>query len=337
MLTEAESAADAVSRQLQSNEALVSKIGERLRDREPRLVLSCARGSSDHAATFGKYLIERYAGVPTVSFAPSISSVYAARQRMRGDVFIVLSQSGRSPDLLSAAQSAAEAGACVIAIVNTADSPLADIADQVIPVHAGTERSVAATKSYIATLAALVHLVAKWTQDTSLGGALDTLPDRLRDAWRLDWSAAVPLLVDANNLFVVGRGLGFGIAQEAALKFKETCRLHAEAYSAAEVRHGPMAIVQAGFPVFVFTQNDETRDSVASAIREFRRLDARVIVAGKEYENVTNLPVLDPAAVPAIEPILFVQTFYRMIDALAKARRCDPDHPPHLRKVTETR
>ena len=336
MLEEASSAPDAVAGQLRRNAALLHELGGRIRALSPRLVLTCARGSSDHAATYGKYLIERFAGVPTASFAPSISSVYARRQSLQGGLFIALSQSGRSPDILSAAQAAADGGALVLAIVNETDSPLAGVADVVVPVHAGPERSVAATKSYIGTLTALVGLVAAWTRDDGLGDALRDVPQRLREAWRLDWSQAVAPLLEAGSLFVVGRGLGLGIAQEAALKFKETCRLHAEAYSAAELRHGPIAIVEAGFPVLVLTQADETRDGVGSVIDELAGLGARVIAAGTEHQSAVSLPTLRTAA-PPLEPILLVQSFYRMVGALAVARGCDPDRPPHLRKVTETR
>lgn len=336
MLEEVATTPDVVARQLRANASLLQAVGARIRDLSPQVVLTCARGSSDHAATYGKYLIERIAGVPTASFAPSISSVYAKRQSIRGSLFVALSQSGRSPDLVSAAGAAAEAGAHVLAIVNEVDSPLAAAADTVVPVHAGPERSVAATKSFIGSLSALVHLVAAWTRDDDLDDALQALPGLLHEVGSLDWSAAVPPLTRASNLFVIGRGQGLGIAQEAALKFKETCRLHAEGYSAAEVRHGPMAIVEPGFPVFVLSQADETRVGVGAAIDDLVGLGARVISAGVAHDGATVLPTV-PAGSPSTEPILFVRSFYQMVDALAAARGCDPDNPPHLRKVTETR
>jgi len=143
--------------------------------------------------------------------------------------------------------SARAAGAHIVALVNAEDSPLAQLADDLIPLCAGTERSVAATKSYITSLAAIVQLVANWTRDAQLAAALQQAPELLERAWQLDWSAAVTHLTAANNLYVIGRGLGLAIAQEAALKFKETCGLHAEAVSAAELRHGPMALVGAAF------------------------------------------------------------------------------------------
>ena len=128
---------------------------------------------------------------------------------------------------------------------------------------------MAATKSYLASLAALLQLAAYWKQDSSLRAALDLLPDALREAWQCDWSAVTEGLVDATNLFVLGRGLGLGAAQEAALKFKETCSLHAEAYSSAEVKHGPMALVDRGFPVLAFAQPDETGAGTRAVVDEF--------------------------------------------------------------------
>jgi glucosamine--fructose-6-phosphate aminotransferase (isomerizing) len=335
MYEEAYSAPAIVDTQLQKNAHLVARIGSLLRDRNPQVVLTCARGSSDHAATYGKYLIETFAGIPTASFAPSISSIYAARQHMQGAVFLALSQSGASPDLLASATAAKEAGALVIALINVADSPLAELADEVLPLHAGTETSIAATKSYIATLTALAHLVAAWTDSVELSDALGALPAQLADARDLDWRPAVEALESARNFFVIGRGLGLGIAQEAALKFKETAGLHAEAYSAAEVRHGPMAIVDHGFPVLLFTQDDGTRAGVDAVVQDFTERGAVVLVAGKSYDNTVNLP--SPKGVAAATaPIVFIQSFYPMVNALAVARGYDPDSPPHLRKVTET-
>jgi glucosamine--fructose-6-phosphate aminotransferase (isomerizing) len=319
MHEEARSAPAIVAKQLSANKANVSRIGKRMRELQPRVVLTCARGSSDNAATYAKYLIETHAGTPTASFAPSVSSVYAAKQNMHGAVFLALSQSGKSPDLLASAEAAKEAGALVIALINVADSPLAELADEVIPLHAGDELSVAATKSYIATLSAIVQLVSAWTASEKLTSALIDLPEQLKSAWELDWREAVEMLAHANNFFVIGRGVGLGIAQEAALKFKETAGLHAEAYSAAEVRHGPMAIVDAGFPVLIFSQDDATRTAVDAVVSDFVSCGAVVAVAGASYEGTINLPYV--ADVPAATaPILFVQSFYRMVNALAVSR-----------------
>jgi glucosamine--fructose-6-phosphate aminotransferase (isomerizing) len=334
MYREAAQAPEAVREQLQANAARIEQLAERLRQSTPRAIVTCARGSSDHAATFARYLIETRLGVLTSSAAPSVSSVYEARPDLAGTVMLAISQSGASPDLLAAVSSARAAGARVVALVNAETSPLAQLADDLIPLRAGAERSVAATKSYIASLAAIVQLVAAWSRDAKLAAALQQAPELLARAWQLDWSAAVTRLTGATNLYAIGRGLGLAIAQEAALKFKETCGLHAEAVSAAELRHGPMALVQAGFPLLIFTQGDEGRAGVEQLAGELAGRGADVLLAGAAVAGATVLPT--EVAHPVIEPLLFVQSFYRMVNALALARGRDPDRPPHLNKVTET-
>jgi glutamine---fructose-6-phosphate transaminase (isomerizing) len=334
MYREAAQAPDAVREQLQVNAARVAQLAARLRQAPPRAVVTCARGSSDHAATFARYLIETRLGLLTSSAAPSVSSVYAARPDLAGAMMLAISQSGASPDLLAAVSSARAAGANIVALVNAPDSPLAQLADDLLPLCAGLERSVAATKSYIASLAAIVQLVADWARDAQLAAALQQAPELLERAWQLDWSAAVTRLTPANNLYVVGRGLGLAIAQEAALKLKETCGLHAEAVSAAELRHGPMALVRAGFPLLIFSQNDESRAGVVQLSSELAAQGADVLLAGAAAAGATLLPT--QAAHPVIEPLLLAQSFYRMANALSLARGRDPDRPPHLHKVTET-
>jgi glucosamine--fructose-6-phosphate aminotransferase (isomerizing) len=205
----------------------------------------------------------------------------------------------------------------------------------VIPLRAGPELSVAATKSFIATLAAILDLLARWTADEDIRSALSGLPHQLAEAWQLDWTAALPDLTRAKAMYVIARGHALGIAQEAALKLKETCGIHAEAFSAAEVRHGPMAVVREGFPVLLFGQADESLQGVTALAGEFAREGARVISAGLPGAPGIELPVI--AADALVAPILQIATFYRLANSLAIARGRDPDRPPHLAKVTETR
>jgi glucosamine--fructose-6-phosphate aminotransferase (isomerizing) len=270
----------------------------------------------------------------TSSAAPSLTSLYDANTDMRGVLFIVISQSGKSPDLLAATRNARDSGALTVALCNTPGSPLMQAVDVAVPLHAGTERSVAATKSYIASLSCITQFVASWTQDLDLSAALAKLPAQLARAWECDWSKAVETLTPAVNLFVIARGFGLAIAQEAALKLKETCGLHAEAFSSAEVKHGPMALVKSGFPVLMFGQDDETRAGIEQLAAEFAARGARVMTAGARTQNTTLLPSV--TAHPVIEPILLIQSFYRMANALSLARGMDPDTPPNLNKVTET-
>ena len=340
MFREAAEAAAVVAAQFARNRDVVAALGARLRATPPCFVATCARGSSDHAATYARYLIETSLGIVSTSLSPSIGSVYQVPLRLHGALFIAISQSGKSPDLLRNAGAAKAAGAHVVALVNVEDSPLAQLADTVIALCAGPERSVAATKSYLASLAAIAQLVAYWSEDAALLEALDALPQALTEAWQQDWSALTDGLVDAHNLFVLGRGLGLGAAQEAALKFKETCGLHAEACSSAEVRHGPMALVGPGFPVLAFAQPDPTGAGTVEVATEFARRGAGVWVAASAalapaLQPGLHLP-LAPVAHPALAPLVTVQSFYRAVNALALRRGHNPDLPPHLNKVTET-
>jgi len=336
MLREAREAPEVVSRLLAINADLCRDLGARLRVSPPPFAVTCARGSSDNAATFAKYLLEIHSGLVTASVGPSVTSVYEARPRMRDALFLAVSQSGRSPDILNLAQAGRDDGALTVALVNDTSSPLAETCEIVLPLHAGPEKSVAATKSFIAALAASLQLVAHWSEDRELLTALDSLPDVLEKSAALDWSAALPLLKDADNLFVVGRGVGFAMAQETALKLKETSGIHAEAMSAAELMHGPWTLAGAHFPVLVLSQRDETLSGVNDLVSKLSGQNVPVIVAGAaEGPAAVTLPWLDGLH-PFVAPLALIQSFYPLVNAVAQARGRDPDNPPRLRKVTET-
>lgn len=331
MFAEAGQASAVVAAQRADNAVLLISLAARLRLLNPRVIFTCARGSSDHAATFAKYLFETRLGIPTVSQAPSISSIYdGPLLHMAGNLFILISQSGQSPDLVLSAQAARQAGALVIAFVNDTRSPLAEAAEVVVPLHAGRETSVAATKSYIATLAALAQLTAAWAGDAGLTDALDALPAALATAWAADWSCGVDMLRDTSSMFVLGRGYTLGIAQEAALKFKETCGIHAEAFSIAEVAHGPMALVGPGFPLLIFPPSERGATGLKALCTRFAERGATIISAG-------DLLPLQAGLHDVVAPMAMVQSFYAMVNALSVKRGYDPDHPPMLNKVTATR
>ena len=335
MARETAEAPEAVARLLAANKAACEDLAARLNGLQPPVIVTCARGSSDHAATFGKYLLETSLGIPVSSFAPSVSSVYNVKPKLKGALFLAISQSGQSPDLLKSTEAARDAGATVVALVNDETSPLADLADVCLGLQAGAETSVAATKSFIASLAGLLQMTACWSADRKLADALDSLPDQLALAADLDWSEAVNTFSESHSMFTLGRGPGFGIALEAALKFKETSVLHAEAFSSAELAHGPMALLRLGFPILMFSQNDGTlpgNDELATTLRE-KGADLFVARAGEAAAG--RLPV--PANLhPAVEPLAMIQSFYRLAGDIAAARGLDPDSPRHLKKVTET-
>lgn len=336
MLREAREAPAAVARALAANTADCRALAERLRAAPPPFAVTCARGSSDHAATYAKYLFELRLGLVTASMGPSVRSVYAAAPRMAGALFLALSQSGRSPDLVQLAAAARAGGAATVALVNEAASPLAGACETVLQLHAGPERSVAATKSVIAALAAVVQLYAFWHGEPALAPVLERLPRDLEAAARADWSAALPLLSNAQHLYVIARGIGLAVAQEAALKLKETAGLHAEALSAAELMHGPLALAGADFPVLMFVQPDEAEAGLIDLADDLRRRGVPLVVAGaRPVAGAVHLP-LAPDIDALAAPLVLLQSFYPLAEAAARARGHDPDRPPHLRKVTET-
>ncbi len=335
MFREAAQAPDVVRRQRERNAGAMGELGDRLRTLAPRALVTLARGSSDHAATFARYVIERRMRVLTSSLLPSIASIYGSTPDLAGMAVLAISQSGRSPDLLRAAEDSRSNGALLIAMVNDEESPLAEVADVTVPLTAGPERSVAASKTFIASLAAILDLLAAWSGDAAIDSAVSGLPERLEAAWDLDWSEAMQATESASSMYIVGRGPGLAIAQEAALKLKETCGLHAEGISGAELRHGPMALLRARFPVLLFAQNDQSLESMSELAHDLANRGASTMSAGVPGAPGIQLPVV--AADPLIAPILQVASFYRLANALALARGLDPDHPPHLAKVTETR
>lgn len=326
-----------VATQLDTNRDAITKLAEDLRANPPKFVVTCGRGSSDHATLYAKYLIESQLGIPVVSCAPSIVSIYNRSIATRDALFIAVSQSGKSPDLVVNAEAARDAGARTVALVNVVDSPLADTVDHVIPLMAGPETSVAATKSYIATLTAIAQIVGAWTGDAAFNDGIAKLPQLLAAALDQDWMGATETIAKSEGLYVIGRGPAFAIAQEAALKFKETSSLHAEAFSAAEVKHGPMALVTPTFPMLVFSQQDASRDSVEGFLSDMRAKTDNLFAAETGFADIRgHLPVVEDIH-PLLAPIAMILTFYTLAESVALARGCNPDAPPHLSKVTETR
>ena len=298
--------------------------------------MTCARGSSANAAVFGKYLIERHLGIPTGAIAPSIATIYRRRLRLDGELFLALSQSGRSDDLVESASMAKAAGALTAAIVNDPSSPLAAASDFVLPIAAGRETGIAATKTFVATLAALIRLVAAWAEDRALMCAIERLPDRLSLAAELDWSDGLAILADAASLVTIGRGPTLAIAREAALKLKEGCDLHAEAFSGAEFLHGPIALVSPRYPIMIFVPTDVAAAGVEELAASLVRKGATVLRTGVEGDASARLPVL-AADHPDTDALCLIQSFYCFLIKLADRRGSDLTRPRHLQKVTRTR
>jgi glucosamine--fructose-6-phosphate aminotransferase (isomerizing) len=336
MAAEARSAAAAVAAQGAQAGERIAALAERLASAQPRLAVTVARGSSDHAASYFAYLVMQRLGVPVVSLPMSLVTLHRAPLAVSGQLAVALSQSGESPDLVDTMSALRAAGATTAALVNRTESPLAKRCEWVVPLCAGDERSVAATKSYITALTAIARLVGRWQRDERLLGSVESLPGRLEAAAQVDGSPMIDALVGAERAMVVGRGLGFAVALEAALKLKETCTLQAEAFSSAEVRHGPMALIDKGYPLIVFALRGPEQAGIIELAREMRARGARVTLAAppEVAEADVKLVVADD---PVLDPILAIQTFYLIVAKLAEARGLDADAPRHLSKVTLTR
>ncbi|MQY42861.1 SIS domain-containing protein [Epibacterium sp. SM1969] len=324
----------AVERLLSAGQEGVSAAAAEIRQQDPRFLLSVARGSSDHAATYLKYASELLLGLPMASVGPSVKSIYGVDMSAKGALCISVSQSGQSPDIVSLSRSFAESGAYTVAITNDASSPLAKASSATLPIHAGPELSVAATKTFVTSLVAGLWLLAEVKGDADLLAAIRALPEQLNRATGCDWSAAVEA-VDGSSLFTLGRGPSWAISNEAALKFKETCQIHAESYSSAEVLHGPVSIVEAGFPVIGFAAADAAEDSLAEVADTIADKGAVVFATSdrvkkaKPLEHVrTNHWITDPIA--------SIVSFYGMVETVAARRGINPDTPRHLKKVTQT-
>jgi glutamine---fructose-6-phosphate transaminase (isomerizing) len=335
MLQEAHEAPARVAEMLARDERRYDDLADALAAQAPSFAATIARGSSDHAATYAASLLGIAAGLATASIPPSLVTRYGVKPHLSRALVLAISQSGASPDIVATLEAASASGACTVAIVNAEHAPLAGVARHVLPQRAGLEQSVAATKSFICSLAGIARLIARWRGDAALSAALGRLPARLEAALGCDWSGALELLAPASSLYVVGRGLGLGIVHEWALKLKETSGLHAEAWSAAEVHHGPRAVIDQAFPVLALALDDPAgRDAAAFAVGLAER-GHRVAVASAAATVPHRLP-LPPPLHPLLDPIVAVQAFYPLAAQLAEARGLDPDRPRGLSKVTAT-
>lgn len=334
MLKEALASASVVAAQL-ADTSRVEALASALEASPRHVALTVARGSSDHAASYFAALTMSRLGVPVASLPMSIATLQQAPLRVSGQFALAFSQSGRSPDLVATIKALRDAGALTAAMVNVADSPLAEAAGTELPLLAGPELSVAATKSYIAMLAMSAQLVAFWQRDAAFLDAVRALPDALERAGQLDWSKAVDELRDVKQMIVIGRGAGLAIAQEAALKLKETSGIQAEAFSSAEVRHGPMELIGNDYPLLVFAPRGPEQAGLIELARDMQKRGARVLLAAPANVPEATLPLVE-AADAALDPIAAILSFYVMAAGLAAARGRNPDEPRYLNKVTET-
>lgn len=325
----------AVERLLRDGKDGIQAAADAVRAQSPAFMVSVARGSSDHVATYLKYASELLLGTPIASIGPSIASIYNRQLNLEGSVCLSVSQSGKSPDIVEMARMARAGGALSIAMTNHPQSPLAKVADHTLDLHAGPELSVAATKTFVNSAVAGIWLLAEWAEDAALLKAIHDLPSKLESAVQIDWPTARQALEGRNSIYCLGRGPAYAISNEAALKFKETCQIHAESYSSAEVLHGPVSIIDRGFPVIALASADEAEGALASVADEIADKGAEVFATTEKVSKANALDVTRTGHA-LTDPISLIASFYAMVERTASSRGINPDAPRHLKKVTET-
>lgn len=336
MRAEIEEIPVAVERLLSDGGAAILAAALAARTCDPLFIATVARGSSDHAATYLKYVAELTLGLPVASLGPSVASIYGAKLKLGRGLCLSISQSGQSPDIVEMARSAGEGGALTLAVTNNAASPLARVSARTLDIHAGPELSVAATKTFVTSVVTVLALVAQWHGDAALLAAIRALPAQLARAAAIDWSELRAALQGTTSLFTLGRGPAYAVAGEAALKFKEVSQVHAECYSSAEVLHGPVSIVGAGFPVLAFAARDAAEVALCDIADQLEVKGARVFATSNTARVATRLDFVATGH-PLTDPLALIVSFYSMVERFARDCGIDPDKPRHLRKVTETK
>jgi glutamine---fructose-6-phosphate transaminase (isomerizing) len=335
MATEVREIPSVVARLIADGAPAIRAAADAARARDPALIATVARGSSDHACTYLKYVAELTLGLPVASIGPSVASVYGARLRMRNALCLTVSQSGQSPDIVAMAKAATVGGALTVAITNHPASPLGAASQHCLALHAGPEISVAATKTFVNSAVAGLFLIAEWARDADLLAAIHALPAHLERAVAQDWGALRDAVTGAESLYTLGRGPAYAMANEAALKFKEVARIHAESYSSAEVLHGPVSIVGDGFPVLALAVGDAAEAGIVGVADQMAAKGAAAFVTSGLATAATPLPHVRTGHA-LTDPLTLIVSFYAMVEQVARARGINPDKPRHLNKVTQT-
>lgn len=313
-----------------------------LRRLDVRYVVIAARGSSDNAARYGQYAFGSLLGLPVALATPSLFTLYNRPPQMHQALVIGISQSGQSEDIVAVLAEARRQRVPSLAITNSPDSPLAAEADYLIETHAGIERSTPATKTYTSQLVALGLLVAGWLDAPELIRQLRALPSLIQSALELEaaLAEAAQRYRGAAYCVVLGRGYNYGTAFEIALKLKETCYLAAEPYSPADFLHGPVALVESGFPAIIIAPSGATAASLFQFAEDLKGRGASVLMISDlaEASRLADLPLrLPPLDAEWVSPMVTIIPGQLFSMHLAQARGLDPDRPRGLQKVTVTR
>lgn len=329
-------------RLLAEEQPVITQIAEAIREREPRFMVIAARGSSDNAARYGQYLFGATNGLSVALATPSLFSRYGHPPQVKDALVLGISQSGQSPDIISVLSEGHRQGAMTIAVTNDPTSPLSAAADHTIQLLAGEEHSLAATKTYTASLLVMAMLSTTLAQDTEFLPALQMLPNLMAQV-----VSQVPVILKAAERYrymdacvVISRGYNYGTAFEIALKLKELTYVMAEPYSTADFQHGPIAIVEQGFPVIVVVPQGEIAPEMLDFLCQLREREAELVVISAVDEALTlaQTPLPIPAGIPEwMSPLITVLPGQIFAWGLTLAKGFDPDHPRGLRKVTLTR
>jgi len=332
-----------IDRLLRDEQDAIAQIAVELRRRPIRHILIAARGTSDNAATYGKYLFGNILRLPVALAAPSLYTLYHTPPRTGQEVLVIgISQSGESPDIVSVVEEARHHGASTLAITNELDSPLAQAAEYGIACRAGPEKSVAASKTYTAQLTALALLAAHWSGQADRKTEVQLLPEAVQKTLALGDAAraGAERYRYMETAFVLGRGYNYATAFEIALKLKELTYILIEAYSSADFLHGPIAVIEHGFPAILVAPSSEVYPDMLALAKELCEKGAELIVISDRSEalELAVTPLRMPVTVPEwLSPIVCVLPGQLFAHYLTLAKGYDPDHPRGLRKVTLTR
>ncbi len=339
MLSEIEQQPAAIERTIKRESGKIKSFAARLKNNRPRLIVLVARGSSDNAALFGRYLLELTTGIPVSLAAPAIHTLYKAKLDLRDALVIGVSQSGEGVDINLTLENARQSGATTLAITNEAESSMAKLADETFLIHAGRERSVAATKTYTGQLL-IFHLLARALGDEKKTMGIERLPELAAEALKLkpDVAAMVERYAFMEQCVVVGRGLNYANAYEFAIKLMETCYVVAERFSGADFLHGPIAMIDPGFPVFVFAPSGPTLTGTKELLAKLKLIGAETLAISGEASvlKMASRGIKMPQIPELLSPIPYIIPAQLFAALLAEAKGLTPDQPRSLSKVTKT-
>jgi glucosamine--fructose-6-phosphate aminotransferase (isomerizing) len=320
----------------------IRNITAEFRQRDIQYMVIAARGTSDNAARYGKYLLGSRIGLQVALATPSLYTLYDHPPRLKGAIVVGISQSGESEDVVSVLAEARRQTVPTLAITNSPNSPLAAKADYIIETHAGEECSVAATKTYTSQLTALAALATCWTDSEEMFSELETIPEVMQHTLGLEpiIKGAAPSFRQAEHIVVIGRGYNYATAFEIALKLKETCYIAAEPYSPADFLHGPVALIEAGYPAIILAPSGAAYSNLIDFTKKLSNLKASILMVSDSSEalDLAEVQLKIQSSLPEwITPMAMVVPGQLLAFHLAHARGLDPDKPRGLEKVTITR